>query len=134
MQLNDGLYTLQFVNVGPQSTTLNWRFKIQALDWEKILNNGLSQTSALSLSLFSAPLGDAGGGGINSAEPTGSIAELSASAPVGIFAGSMGPIPNTLLVTLNTGLIGTPVLADSGVLGRWPNRRWRHEFAGLQWK
>ena len=117
MRLNDGVYTLHFVNIGPQSSTLNWRFKIETLDWEKILNNGVSQTSALSLSLFSAPAGDSGGSGdLNSAGSTGGIAALFGAGSGANFAGSMGPIPSTLVVTLNTGLIGAPVLASQNVL------------------
>jgi Bacterial pre-peptidase C-terminal domain len=114
MQLNDGVYTVRFVNVNQQqSTTLTWQFKIEALDWEKVLNNGVSQTSALSVSLFAAPVDDSGGGsGSNSAGSSGSIAAFSASAQAANFAGSMGPIPNSLVVTLNTGLIGTPALAS----------------------
>ena len=120
MQLNDGVYTFRFVNVGPQSAALHWQFKIEILDWEKVLNNGVSQTSALSVSLFAAPTDDSGGGsGSNSAGSSVSIVSFSGSAPAANFAGSLGPIPNSLMVTLNTGLIGTPTVAgqSAGAVG-----------------
>jgi hypothetical protein len=120
IRLNDGVYTLRFVNVGQQSTTLNWQFKIDALDWEKILNNGVSQTSALSVSLFSGNSDDSGGSsGSSSTVSSASIGTFSTSASAANFAGSMGPIPNSLVVTLNTGLIGTPALSSpsAGAVG-----------------
>ena len=60
MKLNDGVYTIRFVNEGSQPVAIDWVLKIARLDWEKILNNGVGQTSALSLGFSSSPSGDSG--------------------------------------------------------------------------
>ena len=54
MNQDDGVYTLRFVNESSQVATINWVLSIAQLDWEKILNNGVGQTSALSLGDFFA--------------------------------------------------------------------------------
>lgn len=116
LRLDDGTYSLRFINAGSQTALFNWLFTIEALDWEKVLNNGVSQTSALSLSLFSTALDGAGAsGGSNSANSAGTNAAFSTSVSASNFAGSMGPIPSTLMVTLNTGLIGQPVLSSQSL-------------------
>ena len=116
MQLNDGVYTLRFINAGPQTATFDWLLKIAALDWEKVLNNGISQTSALSIGLFSPSSVSSGGNGAgNSAGSSDTATGLFTSASVSDFAGSMGPIPSTLMITLNTGLIGTPVVPSQSL-------------------
>ena len=46
MNLNDGVYTLRFENVGEQSVAINWLLTVQELDWEKIVNNGVGQNFA----------------------------------------------------------------------------------------
>ncbi len=119
LPLDDGVYTLRFSNVGPQSVAINWVLKVQNLDWEKIVNNGVGQSFALSLSLFSAAPEDSSGGGGSASSPEGSggggAIALGGAASGGIFSGSMGPIPNTLLVTSNTGLIGQPTLTSQSV-------------------
>jgi hypothetical protein len=112
MNLNDGVYTLRFVNEGSQPVTINWVLKIARLDWEKIVNNGVSQTFALALDLFST-------------NPTGSENETVASVgstPAGITlgavnasAGSIGPISGGMFVTLNTGLMGQPTLESQSL-------------------
>ena len=116
LRLDDGTYSLRFINAGSQTATFNWLLTIEALDWEKILNNGVSQTSALSLSLFSTAVDDTGASGSsNSASGAGTNAAFSNSASATNFGGSMGPIPATLMVTLNTGLIGPPVLSSQSL-------------------
>jgi Bacterial pre-peptidase C-terminal domain len=116
IRLDNGAYTLRFISVGSQTAAFDWLFKIEALDWEKILNNGVSQTSALSVSLFSTTLDDSGAsGGSNSAQGAGTNTAFSTSASGANFAASMGPIPSTLMVTLNTGLIGPPALSSQNL-------------------
>ncbi len=116
LRLDDGTYSLRFINAGSQTATFDWLLTIEALDWEKILNNGVSQTSALSLSLFSTAVLDTGpSGGSNSASGAGTNAAFSNSGSATNFAGSMGTIPTTLMVTLNTGLIGPPVLSSQSL-------------------
>ena len=116
LRLDDGTYSLRFIDAGSQTATFDWLFTIEALDWEKVLNNGVSQTSALSLSLFSTALDGAGAsGGSNSASGASTNAAFSTSGSASNFAASMGPIPTTLMVTLNTGLIGPPVLSSQSL-------------------
>ena len=62
MNLNDGVYSLRFVNLGSQPVTINWQLRIAGLDWEKIIDNGVGQSPALSLSLLSAAPTDTGPG------------------------------------------------------------------------
>jgi hypothetical protein len=116
MQLNDGVYSLRFSNAGPQTAIFNWQFKIATLDWEKVLNNGISQTSALSVGLFS-PSSVSSGGNVagNSAGSSDTATGLFTSASVSDSAGAMGPIPSTLMITLNTGLIGPPTVPSQSL-------------------
>ena len=66
MYLNDGVYQLRFINAGSQPAEVRWNLKIASLDWEKILDNGVSQVSALSLMLFSPAPADPAGNAIAS--------------------------------------------------------------------
>ena len=47
---------LTLLNQGASPTTVNWDFSTVYLDWEKILDNGVTATSALSLMTFSSTL------------------------------------------------------------------------------
>jgi hypothetical protein len=101
-RLTDGVYSLRFQNVGSKPLQVSWLLKIASLDWEKILDNGVGQTSVLSLTLFTQAPADSGGGSLtNSQMAFGSQA-------VSVFAGSSGPITGNLFVTMNTSLIGQP--------------------------
>ena len=126
MQLGNGVYTLRFVNVSPESVALKWLLQVEFLDWEKIENNGVGQSFALSLSLFSPALTDASGGagggssgGSTGAASAGGLAAVIASGSGSLFGGSMGPISSSLFVTSNTGLVGQPSIASQslGVVG-----------------
>ena len=55
MNLSAGVYELKFTNVGSQQAEVRWLLKIESLDWEKVFDNGVSQSSALSLMMFEAP-------------------------------------------------------------------------------
>jgi hypothetical protein len=103
------------VNKSSQPVMIHWILKIAQLDWEKILNNGISQDSALSLSLFSSTSPDSITG--PSANPSISqVLELA-----GNSGGSLGPVPSSLLVTLNTGLIGQPAVGSQNLAVIGPN-------------
>ena len=110
-KLNAGVYSLRFQNVGSQPLQVNWLLKIASLDWEKILDNGVGQTSVLSLSLFSQAPADSGSGSL-----TDSQAAFGSQA-VSVFAGSgsSGPITASLFVTMNTSLIGQPTAWSENV-------------------
>ena len=118
MNLNDGVYTLRFVNESSKPVAIHWLLNIGRLDWEKIVNNGVSQTSALSLSLFSSPSADSGS---SSAASVPSLQTIFASGPTIVFAGPAGPVPTSLLVTLNTGLIGQPTLGSQSLAAVGPS-------------
>jgi hypothetical protein len=109
MFVTDGLYQLRFVNVGSQPASLFWVFKIASVDWEKIIDNGVGQTSALSLALFSGaqPAPDAS---LSSSSPAPGGALTAASSP-----GASGPVPFGLLVSGITGPLGQP-LSDALVV------------------
>ena len=102
MTLSAGVYELKFTNVGSQQADMRWLLKIESLDWEKIFNNGVSQSSALSLMMFAPPEASA----VTQAE-TG-LLSIPPSANGDAFGGSVGPVPSSLLVTLNTALAGQP--------------------------
>ena len=57
-ELSDGVYTLRFINDGAGPVAISWVLNVASLDWEKIIGNGVGQSSALSLSLFSPISGD----------------------------------------------------------------------------
>ena len=118
MNLNDGVYTIRFVNEGSKPVSIDWVLEITRLDWEKILNNGVGQTSALSLSFSSPPSGDPGN---SSAASVSSLQTSFAAGPIGVSAGSIGPVPVSLLVTLNTGLIGQPTIGSQSLAAVGPS-------------
>ncbi len=114
MNLNAGVYTLRFANLGSSPVRVDWLLKIANLDWEKIVDNGVGQNFALNLSMFSTTPGGPG------ASSLAGLSALAGSGSGGVFAGSSGPIPATLLVTLNTGLIGQPTLDGQTVAAVGP--------------
>ena len=91
---------------------------IEFLDWEKLENNGVGQSFALALSLFSSAPADSTSGGTSAAgtvaSPGGSAGSLAVSGSGSDLGGSMGPLPATLLVTSSTALIGQPTFASQG--------------------
>ena len=100
MTLSAGVYELRLTNVGSQQAEVHWVMKIASLDWEKIIDNGVSQSSALSLMTFSPTVaGPDTGSGFFSIPP---------SAVGDALGSSAGPVPSSLLVTLNTALTGQP--------------------------
>jgi len=109
MDLGDGVYGLRFINNGSQPVVVRWALKIASLDWEKIVDNGVGQGSALSLLLFSPTPSDPQGSSIASFQAIDAVAAANAS------AGSSGPITASLFVTMNTGLIGQPTLGGQNV-------------------
>jgi len=112
--LVSGVYQIRFTNVGVQPAEFEWRLKIASVDWEKIIGNGIGQSSALALSLLSTSPVDP------PASPSlgfqGPVAFQSAS----VTDGQSGPIPSNLLVTLNTGLMGQPDSTASAIASVGP--------------
>ena len=46
-ELSDGVYTLRFINDGAGPVAISWLLNVASLDWEKIIGNGVGQSSAL---------------------------------------------------------------------------------------
>jgi methionine-rich copper-binding protein CopC len=111
-RLEDGVYTLRFQNVGSGPLEVNWVLKIASLDWEKILDNGVAQSSILTLSSFTQSSTDSGPSLTNSQSLSGPQA-LSAFA--GLSPSSSGPITPNLFLTTNTGPIGQPTVWSENV-------------------
>ena len=130
MQLNDGVYTIRFVNESSQPVTIDWLLKIANLDWEKIVDNGVGQTSALSLGLFSSPSGDSG----SSSAASVRVSALSHQGPGAPSRDRADRSRRALLVTLNTGLIGQPTLGSQSVAVVGPSVRDGIDRPGGQWQ
>jgi Bacterial pre-peptidase C-terminal domain len=102
MTLSAGVYELRLTNVGSQPADVRWLLKIETLDWEKIMNNGVSQSSALSLMTFMPPPPS------TSASTETGFLSIPPSGTGAVFDSSSGPVPSSLLVTLNTAPAGLP--------------------------
>jgi hypothetical protein len=109
MYLGSGVYGLRFINVGSAPVVVHWALKTGSLDWEKIVDNGVSQQSALSLMLFSTATPTGGDDTAINLPAIATVAALNGS------AGSSGPLAPSLFVTLNTGLIGLPALGEQNI-------------------
>jgi hypothetical protein len=109
MFLNDGVYDLRFTNLDSRPVSVSWALTIGSLDWEKIVDNGVGQGSALSLMAFTPAPVDSDA---NSALNAPALAQFEGSVA---FAGAMGPVPLSLLVTVNTSPLGQPSL-DAGLV------------------
>ena len=110
--LSAGVYELRFTNVGSQQAQVRWLLTIQTLDWEKIIDNGVSQSSALSLMTFAPTPASPG-------TVTG-LLSIPPSAVGDAFGGSVGPVPSSLLVTLNSSLAGQPSWDGQALSGAGP--------------
>jgi hypothetical protein len=102
MNLSAGVYGLRLINVGSGPFQVDWLLKIASLDWDKIIDNGVGQVSALSLGFLSPTPSDTGANS-SASFPGAALATVTSN-----FAGSSGPVPTNLLVTSNTSLFGTP--------------------------
>jgi hypothetical protein len=102
MQLGVGVYELKMVNVGFQPARVHWLLTTESLDWEKIIDNGASPSSALSLMTFSPNLE---GSAPDAVQGFMSIAATPAANGLG---GSIAPVSASLFVTPSTSLIGQP--------------------------
>jgi hypothetical protein len=133
--LLQGFYWLKLTAVGTQTVHVYWGLKPESLNPESLIDNGVGQSPALSLRLLSpswtdstpdAPAGPAAiiepagpaavdtpagsAGPVSSNSPTESAGPVAANV-MGPQAGSSStasPLPSSLLVTVNTGLLGLP--------------------------
>jgi hypothetical protein len=122
MILTPGVYNLQINPAGSQPAAIAWTLRPVALDYEKLNENGVGQSPALSLPLDFAAAGDPAAppnpeptDGSSAMATVTSVASTSAGAsPTATTASPIpttttaSPIPTALLVSLETGLVGSP--------------------------
>jgi hypothetical protein len=134
MPLEAGVYMVSFRTVGTQPAVGQWTFQFSSIDHESIVDNGVGQGAALSLRLVD-PISSS----LTSGSPPGATTVLpanvepvlspsspqsgsntfSVAAPVGsgeaVAATGVSVIPASLMVTVSTGLLGTPALQNEPV-------------------
>ena len=110
MTLDTGVYWLRLTAVGSQPVEVLWTLKPVALDYEKIIENGVGQAPVLTVTLFGS-VGD--GQASASLGAANGVTDAVASGTSG--AGSSGttlvasPLPSSLLlVSMDAGLMGMP--------------------------
>jgi hypothetical protein len=137
--LKEGVYYFEFSAVGSQSVQGSWTFcpaasgfDTQIQDW--LVSNGVGQSPALALRLIDATPSSSTLGSPPSTGPMlfGDVAPVSSptnpqsgtaivsvptSGAIGgaVAATGLTPIPATLLVTVNTGLLGSPTVQNEQV-------------------
>jgi hypothetical protein len=117
MDLGVGVYTMRMTAGGAQPAMLQWTLSPVALDYEKIIENGVLQSAVLTI-----PTADSQSGTTNFASLDGmpSAATYSGSgAGSSLTTLSASPIPAGLLVSMNAGLMGLPTTnaQDVGAVG-----------------
>jgi hypothetical protein len=136
LPLETGVYDFTFRNLGMQEALAHWRIMLSAYDYDHLTDNGVGQSVAMSLRLInptsstlttgSSPLPDSAGPVFGPAPLTetdtpaapGSLTlALALPTLTGLSASSVSvsPIPNSLFVTVNSGLMGAPTAADTPV-------------------
>ena len=106
MNLSAGVYSMRVADDGSQSAGVQWTLKPIVLDYEKILENGVGQSAVLTV--FSpVPAGD-GQGGATSNSGAVNAATYAGNNGAGSNLSTLvaSPIPTSLLVSMNTGLMG----------------------------
>lgn len=127
--LEPGVYDLTLAADGSQPASVDWRLQPVALDYEKLANNGVGQTPALTLALV-GPVAGESGASANTGVPgpssdgttvtiAGPIGSGSSGPAAGASAFTASPLPPALLVTPETGLAGMPTANgwQTGVVG-----------------
>jgi hypothetical protein len=134
MLLYPGVYLFSLRAFGALPAVYQWQFQFSLIDHEWTLNNGVGQASAISLRLISTDTTSLSGGaqpGTNPVVPRNddpavvtpspqsgsSFNVISAPVAIGEPLASTGVsvIPTSLVVTVNTGLLGTPSLQNEPV-------------------
>ncbi len=133
LDLEPGLYVFTFRNLGTQNALAGWQIAPSSIDHENLTDNGVGQSVALSLRwvtpTFSnlttdSPTGSSQApesmGAVSAAAPPQETAGPSAPSPftlafaaptlIGLSASSGGvsPLPGSLFVTVDSGLMGSP--------------------------
>ncbi len=121
LDLEPGLYVFTFRNPGTQAALAGWQIVPASIDHENLTDNGVGQSVALSLRLVnptSSSLTMDGTTGLSPApDSTGPVAApgtftLAFAVPTLISlsesSGGVAPLPASLFVTVNSGLLGAP--------------------------
>ncbi len=138
LPLAAGIYYFSFSAAGSQSAQVHWTLVPGQIDFEWLVNNGVSQSPALDLRLVDATPWSSTLDSPPSTGPmlSGDVAPVSSptnpqsgtvivSVPTSgasgraVSATGLAPIPASLLVTVNTGLLGSPTVQNEqiGVVG-----------------
>ena len=127
MNLNEGVYFLSFHASGRQPVQLEWTLKSLQTNLESLINNGVGQGAALALRLINptswAPsqsgsvgmamsLSEAAASQVPSSTQATSNSPSAGNTPALSFVSS---VPSSLLVTVNSGLMGRPTEDVSSV-------------------
>ena len=124
MPLEAGVYLVTFLNVGTQPAVGQWTFKLASIDHESIVDNGVGQGGALTLSLVNPIPSSLTSGNPPSLSTvffgTLGLVMIPASPESGSYADPVAAVgvsvmPASLMVTVNTGLLGTPTSQDEPV-------------------
>ncbi len=137
--LQPGVYLFSLRAVGTQPAVYQWRFQLHSIDHEWAIINGVGQNSALSLRLVNSVTSSSTGGSSAGSSPVvpgnpepvvlpsspqsgSSSSALVAPAPSGGASTATGVavIPTSLMVTVGTGLLGTPTLQNESVAAVGP--------------
>ncbi len=110
MALQPGVYDVRVTAVGSQPAVVQWTLKPLALDYEKIIENGVGQAPALSLSLVGSLSADpTATSGLGAADGVTNAVISGGSAASSVTALVASPVPSSLLlVSMDTGLMGLP--------------------------
>jgi hypothetical protein len=141
MNLRGGFYWIKLTAVGTQPVRVSWGLRPEPLDPESLIDNGIGQSAALSLRLVNpswtdqtpgAPAGPQDPVAADSpAGPQGPVATNTPAGPEGALAASIAgqqagspstasALPSSLLVTVNTGLLGLPSSQSESVAAVGP--------------
>lgn len=136
LDLEPGLYVFTFRNLGTQEVLANWRITLSSFDYDHLTDNGVGQSVALGLRLVnpssSSLTTDLPPGLTLSPENTGPVStpsqpETSAPSAPGTLtlafvvptltslsasSVSVSPLPGSLFVTVDSGLLGAPTAAN----------------------
>ena len=118
MNLTTGTYTLNLTDKGSQPALVLWTLNPISLDYEKILQNGVSQLVTISVPISNPTTANLEGtttnsGSLSATTTTATYSSSAAGSAQSAFSAS--PIPASLLVSMNTSLMGLPETSDQGL-------------------
>jgi methionine-rich copper-binding protein CopC len=125
MNLTNGVYLISMTAVGTQPATVEWVLKPKAVKTDALLDNGVGQSAALNLRLFNASssylatnappdlstvtsenVAPVSSSPVTPSSQSGVQLAIAAVSGPAVSYGGLAPIPASLLVTVNSGLLG----------------------------